>query len=250
MGAASPVEAGHLPIDDFTLEDGDRAVVLTIGERAGALRPARCGGVQGRGQGEWGARGAVRSLAGWEEGGVYSREQPVGAGCGSGRETQLTTDGVEDFGYATDNAGWTHSARPILVWSPDSKKIATFQQDQRKTGEMYLVSTTAGHPTLEAWRYPLAGDEDVTMIERVIVDVDARKVVRLKMPPDQHRSSLCDDLSCAGGHGWDDVQWSEDGKQLAFVSTSRDHKQEWLRVADAATRRGARGDERDGGDVL
>jgi dipeptidyl aminopeptidase/acylaminoacyl peptidase len=31
------------------------------------------------------------------------------------------------------------------------------------------------------------------------------------------------------------VQWSEDGKTLAFVSTSRDHKQEWLRVTDAET---------------
>ena len=26
-------------------------------------------------------------------------------------ETQLTTDGVKDFGYATDNAGWVHSDR-------------------------------------------------------------------------------------------------------------------------------------------
>ena len=31
------------------------------------------------------------------------------------------------------------------------------------------------------------------------------------------------------------MEWSPDGKQLAFVSTSRDHKQEWLRVADTAT---------------
>src|SRR5687767_354019 len=30
----------------------------------------------------------------------------------TGRETQLTTDGVKDFGYATDNAGWVHSDRP------------------------------------------------------------------------------------------------------------------------------------------
>jgi dipeptidyl aminopeptidase/acylaminoacyl peptidase len=142
---------------------------------------------------------------------------------------------VAEFGYATDNAGWTHSDRPILVWSPDSKKIATFQMDQRKVGEMTLVSTAVGHPVVETWRYPLAGDKDVAMIERVIVDVESRKVVRLKMPPDQHRSSLCDDVSCAGGHGWDDVQWSEDGTQLAFVSTSRDHRQEWMRVADAAT---------------
>jgi hypothetical protein len=66
------------------------------------------------------------------------------------------------------------SDNPILVWSPDSKKIATFQQDQRKVGEMYLVPTD-GHPALKAWKYPLVGDEDVTMIERVIIDVEARE---------------------------------------------------------------------------
>src|SRR5580704_5572569 len=44
---------------------------------------------------------------------------------------QLTTDGIKDFGYATDNAGWRHSDAPILRWSPDSRKIATFKQDQR-----------------------------------------------------------------------------------------------------------------------
>jgi dipeptidyl-peptidase-4 len=153
----------------------------------------------------------------------------------TGKETQLTTDGVKDYGYATDNAGWTMSDNPILVWSPDSKKIATFQQDQRKVGEMYLVPVTNGHPELKAWKYPLVGDENVTMIERVIIDVDAPKVIRLKMPPDQHRSTLCDDVSCRGGSGWDDVQWSDDGAHLAFVSTSRDHKQEWMRIADAAT---------------
>jgi dipeptidyl aminopeptidase/acylaminoacyl peptidase len=35
--------------------------------------------------------------------------------------------------------------------------------------------------------------------------------------------------------GWDDVKWAPDGKTLAFVSTSRDHKHEWFRIADAAT---------------
>ena len=33
----------------------------------------------------------------------------------TGKETQLTTDGVKDFGYATDNAGWIRSDRPILL---------------------------------------------------------------------------------------------------------------------------------------
>jgi hypothetical protein len=40
----------------------------------------------------------------------------------TGKETQLTMDGVKDYGYATDNAGWTMSDNPILVWSPDSKE--------------------------------------------------------------------------------------------------------------------------------
>jgi hypothetical protein len=96
----------------------------------------------------------------------------------TGKETQLTTDGVKDFGYATDNAGWTHSDRAVLVWSPDSKKIATFQQDQRGVGEMYLVDTKVGHPTLQAWKYPLPGDEVVTTIQRVIIEVDTPRVIR------------------------------------------------------------------------
>ena len=152
----------------------------------------------------------------------------------TGKETQLTTDGVKDFGYATDNAGWIHSDRPVLLWSPDSKKIATFQQDQRGVGEMYLVETKVGHPTLQAWKYPLPGDEVVTMIQRVIIEVDGPRVIRLKLPPDQHRSTLCDDLQCRGGE-WADVEWTSDATQLAFVSTSRDHKHEQLRIADAAT---------------
>src|SRR4051812_27456966 len=152
----------------------------------------------------------------------------------TGKETQLTKDGVKDFGYATDNAGWTHSDRPILVWSPDSKKIATYQQDQRNVGEMYLVDTRVGHPKLEAWKYPLPGDETVTMIQRVVIEAATGKVTRLQMAADQHRSSLCDDIACRGDE-WSDVEWAPDSSTVAFVSTSRDHKFENLRVADSGT---------------
>ena len=153
----------------------------------------------------------------------------------SGRETQLTTDGVKDFGYATDNAGWVRSDRPVLVWSPDSRKIATFQQDERTVGEMYLVDTKVGHPTLQAWKYPLPGDSAVAMLRRVIIDVDGRRVLPLDMPMDPHRSTLCDHVVCRGTEGWVDVQWYPDASRLAFVSTSRDHKHEVLRIADATT---------------
>ena len=151
----------------------------------------------------------------------------------TGKETQLTTDGVKYFGYATDNAGWKHSNAPILRWSPDSKKIATFQQDERKAGFMYLVSTNVGHPKLEKWKYPLPGDSNIIMIQRVIINVDTPKVIRLQIPPDPHRGSLSDDVASSGT--FDDVDWNPNDNELAFVSTSRDHKVEKFRIANANT---------------
>ncbi|MBI4477712.1 MAG: DPP IV N-terminal domain-containing protein [Acidobacteria bacterium] len=186
----------------------------------------------GSGQGASGERALVRSPDGNRAAFVRDHNLWVRE-TASGRDVQLTTDGVKDFGYATDNAGWTKSDRPVVVWSPDSKKIATFQHDGRGVGEMYLADTTTGHPTLQAWKYPLPGDDKIFTIHRVVIDVDTRRVVRLQMPPDPHRSSLCDHVVCGGG--WADVQWSPDSAQLAFVSTSRDHKHERFRVADAAT---------------
>lgn len=153
----------------------------------------------------------------------------------SGKETQLTTDGIKSFGYATDNAGWVRSDRPVLLWSPDSRKIATFQQDERAVGEMYVVETRVNHPVLQAWKYPLPGDSVIQMIHRVVVDLSgpAPRVVRLKLPPDPHRSTTCDHILCDGTFA--DVEWSPDASRLVFVSTSRDHKREDVRIADAET---------------
>jgi len=144
-------------------------------------------------------------------------------------ERPLTTDGEPNFGYATDNAGWTHSDRAIVLWSPDSKKVATFQQDERKVGDWYLVETKVGHPVLHQWKYPLPGDEVVAMIHRVVIDTDTGAVTRFKMAPDYHRAMLGDDFDV------DDMNWSPDAAQLAFVSTGRDHKTATVRVADTVT---------------
>ncbi|OEK04239.1 S9 family peptidase [Roseivirga misakiensis] len=152
----------------------------------------------------------------------------------TGKEWALTTDGIKDFGYATDNAGWKQSDRPILSWSPDSKKIATFQQDQRHVSDMYLVKTQVGAPELKQWKYPIPSDEDIIRIHRVIIHVSENpKITKLRMSPDARRGTLCDDISCEGG--FDDIAWSEDSQQLVFVSTSRDHKQENIRIADTQT---------------
>lgn len=151
----------------------------------------------------------------------------------TGEDRPLTTDGVEDFGYATNNAGWYRSDVPVLLWSPDSKKIATFQHDSRGVSMMYLVSTNVGAPRLEAWRYPLPSDSVIFRIHRVVIEVEPARVVRLQMPPDAHRSTINDHV--AEGSTFLDVQWYPDASHLAFISSSRDHKQAILRVANAST---------------
>ena len=242
-------DAKHLPFQMIELSDDGKTLTTNLGPRqvkcdlvaytctaTGGRDNATAGeqrGGQGVGRGGPNPRNEVLSpdkkmAAFIREWNLWVRD------VASGKEAQITKDGVTDYGYATDNAGWTRSDRPILLWSPDSKKIATFQQDQRKDGEMYVVETKVGHPTLQQWKYPLPGDKDVSMIERVVIDVPSAKVIRFKMSPDQHRSTLCDHLICRGSE-WADVEWSPDAKKVAFVSTSRDHKQENLRVADADT---------------
>jgi dipeptidyl-peptidase 4 len=208
--------------------DAQGAKCASTGEATGAGMPGGRGGRGGAVVSRPGAPPAVPSPDGKRA--VFVRDWNLWVrDNASNQERQLTTDGVKDYGYATDNAGWASSDRPIVLWSPDSRRIATYQQDERKVGEMYLVDTRVGHPALRAWKYPLPGDESVAMLERVIVDVDSAKVTRLQMPPDFHRATLGDDFSVS------DLQWNEEGTKLAFASTSRDHKQAVLRVADAAS---------------
>ena len=151
-------------------------------------------------------------------------------------ETRLTTDGQQDFGYGTDNAGWTTSDEAVVKWSPDSRKIATFQHDSRGVGMMYLVNTQVGHPELQAWKYPLPEDSVIFRISRIVIDLDrpaGDRVVRFVMPPDQHRSTCSDHIRC--GRSLGDVEWAADSETLAFVSSSRDHKSAQVRLADVST---------------
>ena len=152
----------------------------------------------------------------------------------TGKRIQLTFDGEKAYGYATNNAGWIQSKGPVLKWSPKSDKIATFRQDARGVGEMYLTTTNVGHPKLQAWKYALPGDEKIFEIERLIIDIKSKKITKLKMKNDFQRSTTTDHIAGRGGELLD-TQWSEDSSKLAFISSSRDHKEAHLQIADSKT---------------
>lgn len=223
--------ADRLPFDAFEYSADGESIVFDLGSRRYTcdVNGTRC---TEQARGRSGNRNEVFSPDGRLA--AFIRNHNLWMRDASSEESwPVTTDGVQDFGYATDNAGWTKSDRPVLLWSPDSRKIATFQHDARGVGEMYLVTTNVGHPTLEAWKYPLPEDSVVFRIHRVIIDVTAPEVTRLQMPPDVHRSTTCDHIRCGGT--FTDVEWSADASQVAFISSSRDHKDARLRVANAET---------------
>ena len=150
------------------------------------------------------------------------------------KSKQLTYNGYQDYGYGTNNAGWIKNDRPVLKWSDDSKIITTFRQDARKVGEMYLTTTNVGHPNLQKWKYTLPGDENIFEIERLFINVETGKVTPFKMKRDYQRSTTTDHIAGRGGILLD-ANFSSDGKKLAFISSSRDHKEAHLKIADVKT---------------
>ncbi len=224
-------DAGHLPFSSF--EFSDDGIAFDVGARhlTCSLREDRCTAVP-RSRTRSDGNSILSPDGKWA---AFIRDHNLWVrDVATGDERPLTTDGIPDYGYATNNAGWTKGDGPVLLWSPDSRKIATFQHDARGVGEMYLVSTKVGHPDLEAWKYPLPGDSLIFRISRVVIELDGPRVVRLQMPPDPHRSTITDHIAGRDGT-FLDVEWSPDARQLAFVSSSRDHKRATLRIADAET---------------
>lgn len=151
----------------------------------------------------------------------------------TGEDLQLTHDGEQYYGYATNSQGWTFSETPILAWSDNSRFLTTYRLDERGVGLMHILRTAEDRPQLTTWPYALPGDTIVPMHHRLVIDLESHQKVWLETPPDHQRTSNCCGLT--RGSQWADNQFSEDGSMLAFVSTSRDYATVTLRLADTAT---------------
>jgi len=153
----------------------------------------------------------------------------------TGKLTQLTFNGKKNYGYGTNNGGWITSDIPVVRWSPNSERIATFRQDARLVKNMYLVQTKIGHPKLMKWKYSLPGDSAIFKIERVVIDLKPHPhVVHLKMKADAQRSTISDDIAGRGGE-FLDTEWGPNSDKLAFASVSRNLQSVTLRMADPQT---------------
>ena len=112
----------------------------------------------------------------------------------TGEETQLTTDGVEKYEYATELSWYNlvdisqkdqYDPSIFVNWSSDSKKFMTYRLDRRKVGNLYLYQSLPDSGfRAKVWSYEraLPGEDPITT-EYYIFDVDSKSKVRVDVEP-------------------------------------------------------------------
>jgi dipeptidyl aminopeptidase/acylaminoacyl peptidase len=159
----------------------------------------------------------------------------------SGKERQLSRDGAANYGYAvmpedrdevTNRRAGTRRP-PVLRWSPDSRRIATWRLDERGVEEVYHLETTVGRARLHRSRYALPGDSIIPTYELFVFDVESGSMRRIDQPPIDMVSSTC--CGVMADSVWKDVQWSLDGRHMFFTSFERGYREVSLYHADPAT---------------
>jgi hypothetical protein len=97
-------------------------------------------------------------------------------------ETQLTTDGTEDFAFGmprnrmnTDSL-YDHKRKPVQGnWSPDGRYFAAILTDQRAVGNLWVVNSVAKpRPTLETYKYQLPGEAGSPVAHLYLFDLETR----------------------------------------------------------------------------
>ncbi|MDX2058277.1 MAG: prolyl oligopeptidase family serine peptidase [Gemmatimonadales bacterium] len=142
---------------------------------------------------------------------------------------QLTTDAIPDFGYgfgAPVRPTPDPDARPpLVIWSPDSKKLAVPRVDERGVGQYAVYSSTGITPRL--FQYPTAvpSDSIVPTFEIHLLDVERKTNVTVK-----GRKLVVDVFGFHGGP--DMIQWSPGSDRIYFVDGGRANKGVRLRSAD------------------
>ncbi len=181
-------------------------------------------------------------------------------------ETQLTTDGVEDFTYqrramdmqqleqrldqnegerTTENTEDTQDKNArmpaiMLAWSQDSKKLAMVRRDMRKVGQLWVINSLANpRPTLETYRYTMPGEPNAPQTHLEVFDIGAKSRLEMKASrfADQSMAVETDRVSNKNReHEKMEAQWAAPGSdKLYFTRVSRDMHRVDVCVAETAT---------------
>lgn len=164
---------------------------------------------------------------------LYLRDLATGA------ERPLTTDGSyrNDYGSTPEaSTSFVTTARigtphpPEALWSPDSKRVLTYQLDQRGRPELHLIQSVLPdsniRPKLWSYVYPLPGDTLVSTAKWVFFDVAGQRV-DAKLDPFfvLFNSPIA----------FQEVWWDSTGQRTFFLQHERGVRAMWLKQLDPAT---------------
>ena len=239
--ADTSFDSTKLPFRDLVWVNGGKSIRFSSGRRAqwtcdvtsyqcmgpDTLPMAKASEVMSP-NGEW--------VAYERDGNLYVRPS------GGGGEKALTTDGSTDWGYGLSNIGCCQQVtnvrnktelRPLVLWSPDSKRLVTTKWDQRNVRLMYLLETKNPGPILHSYRYALPGDSVIPRFDLHVFDVNAGRGVKVNVPPIDAVNTTCCWL--ATDTVWKDVRWGNGSDALYFTAGKRGFHELALMTADPST---------------
>jgi dipeptidyl aminopeptidase/acylaminoacyl peptidase len=154
-----------------------------------------------------------------------------------GDPIQLTADGAphDAYGASLEVSPEAVTAKvagkpipPVLLWSPDSRRILVQKIDERKVAEVTIVRSTpldgTQRPTATSFRYALPGDPDLSMSEEWVFDVATRQGQRVKLDPIPQLYIT----TLQSREAW----WSADGAKLYLFARPRFYKSMTLYEVD------------------
>ncbi len=184
-------------------------------------------------------------------------------------ETQLSTDGVEDFGYGGRGAGGDQQQQQQeqqrqqeenqqgqagqgqdntrarvsagnIAWSRDSKKFALVRRDSRKIPKLWVINALANpRPALETYSYAMPGEANTPQAQLEIFDVASKAKVLAKVDAFKDQTMQIEVDRPAGRqreHEKTEPLWTGPGSdKLYFNRLSRDMKRLDVCVADTTT---------------
>jgi dipeptidyl-peptidase-4 len=147
----------------------------------------------------------------------------------TGDKYPVTFNGSGDYAYAERSGTVLHpisqerlneTPQPYAVWSPDSRRIATFRMDQRNVTPLNLLQYVPGNdsrPSPWTYRFAMPDNTHIPMYEPIVVDILERKVIPVSYEA-QPEASLMD--TDADVLQW----WSDDGRTLYSLFAQRGEK--------------------------
>ncbi len=94
-------------------------------------------------------------------------------------EIQLTTDGEQWFSYQSDQSDTTSNKRlrSRARFFDDESKLYLTRTDMRDVEELWVINSLGKRPSLETYKYAMAGDKEIGQDQVEVFDIASRKRV-------------------------------------------------------------------------